>query len=248
MWCAGISLESLILFRSFRSKMFGSYPLFYAYIVYVLSSEISRLVIYRYRPSLYAHWWWGTQFLSLLVGYFIIFDIFEKSLAAYEGVKRFARIVGIVVFGGVVALTTFQLVARNHFLQGLTSVEVERNLRGAEIILLGGILMLVAYYRIPIGRNLKGIIVGYGAYVATVVMSNAAWSYMGESSRAAISAVQSEIYLAALMVWTVTLWTYRENAVPSKPDELNEDYQMMVAKTKKALHDMRSHLGKGDRP
>ena len=248
MWWAGISLETMILLRAFRSRMFSIYPLFYAYVVCVLGSEISRLVIYRYWAPLYTNWWWGTEFLSLLVGYFVIFDIFEKALAEFEGVKRLARVVGLVVLAGIVGFTTFQLLARNHLEQGLTSVEVERNLRCAELILLGGILFLAAYYSIPMGRNLKGIILGYGVYVGTVVIGDATWSYLGESSRAIVSTVRGDSYFAALMVWTVTLWSFHANPVPIRPSVLGEDYQAMVTKTKDAIRDVRSHFHKGGRP
>src|SRR5277367_1928691 len=166
---AGISLESVILFRAIRAKMISTYPMFYMYVACVLGTEISRLIVYRHYSMLYDNLWWGTEFLSLLVGYFVIFDIFEKGLEAYEGIKRIARVVGLVVLAGIVMFTAIQLVARNHLAPGLTSLEVERNLRFAELILLGGILLLVAHYRILLGRNLKGIILGYGLYVAVVV-------------------------------------------------------------------------------
>jgi hypothetical protein len=247
MWLAGISLESIILFRSFRSKMFSVYPLFYTYVVCVLGTEISRLVVYRFRPPLYTYWWWGTEFLSLLVGYLVIFDILEKGLAAWVGVKRFARIVGLIVLAGIVTFTTIELLARSHLKQELTSVEVERNLRFAELILLGGILLLVAYYGIPIGRNLKGIILGYGLYVGTMVMDGAARSYLGDSFHGVFSNVRSYAYLASLMVWTVALWSYYPNPVPSKPAGMGGDYEAMVTKTKNALGDVRSHLDKGGR-
>lgn len=240
-------MESIIVLRALRSRLFSEYPLFHAYVVCVLGSEVSRLAVYHYRPPLYTNWWWGTEFLSLLMGYFVIFDIFEKALAGYEGVKRLARVVGLVVLAGIVAFTTFQLLARSYLAQGLTSIEVERNLRGAELLLLGGILFLAAYYRIPMGRNLKGIIVGYGLYVAIVVVGNAVWSYLGDSSRTVVSTVRSDSYFTALMVWTISLWSYQPNPVPNKPIELNEDYQAMVTRTKSALRDVRSLFDKEGR-
>jgi hypothetical protein len=247
MWGAGIALEAIIVFRSFRSRMVSSYPLFYAYMACVLLTEISRYVLHEMNSPMWVNWYWGTEFVCLLMGYFVIFDILEKTLAPYEGPKRFARNVGLVIFAGVVAITTIQLIAGNHFAPGLTSVEVERNLRGAELVLLGGVLLIVANYGVPLGRNLKGMILGYGLYVAAVVMDNAARSYLGASFQGIFSAVRSTSYLAALLVWTVALWSYHPNPVPSAPGDLNGDYQVMVSKTKNALGEVRSHLGKGGR-
>jgi|ERR1700690_694749 hypothetical protein len=249
MWFVGISLESVILFRAFRVKMLGTYPMFYMYIACVLGTEISRYIVYRHDIVLYDYVWWGTDFLCLLVGYFVIFDIFEKGLEAYEGIKRFARVVGLVVLAGIVAFTAFQLLSQNRWSKGLTSVEVERNLRAAELVLLGGILVLVAYYRIRLGRNLKGIILGYGLYVAVEVMSNATRSFVGESFQNAFSTVRSYTYLASLMIWTVALWAYHPNPVPKRPGGgMGGDYQAMATKTKNALGEVRSHLDKGGRP
>jgi hypothetical protein len=247
MWGAGISLEAVILLRSFRSRMLASYPLFYAYMACVLLTELSRYLLHAMNSPLWVNWYWGTEFLCLLMGYFVIFDILEKTLAPYEGPKKFARNVGLLVFASVVAFTTIQLIARNRFAQGLTSVEVDRNLRSAELVLLGGVLLIVANYGIPIGRNLKGIILGYGLYVAAVVMDDAARSYLGRSFQGIFSAVKSYSYFATLLVWAVALWSYHPNPVPSEPGNLNGDYQVMVTKTKNALGAVRSQLGKGGR-
>src|SRR5260370_14763009 len=58
-----------------------------------------------------------------------------------------------------------------------TLAELERDLRAIQALLLFVIVALLAYYRVPVGRNLKGISFGYGFDLCTSVMSFAFLSF-----------------------------------------------------------------------
>jgi hypothetical protein len=162
----------------------------------------------------------------------------------YPGANKFARTVGLTVFAGIVLFTTAEWLVERQSLLRLTSVDVERNLRGAETILLGALLLVIAYYGVSIGRNLRGIILGYGLYIALDVMFYATRSFLGHSFQSAFSVVRSYSYLVALLVWAVALWSYSPVSVPEAPARLEDDYQSLAMATRQRLGAVRSYLGR----
>jgi hypothetical protein len=247
-WLAAAFLELLVLVRSLLGRTLSKYPFFYTYVTCVLIADMSRYVVYRTQPTAYQNWYWGTEFVCVILGFSVLLEIIERGLAPFEGARKFARIAGLLVFGAIVAFTTIQGVFERHWASNLTSIEVERNLRVAELVLLAAILLVIFYYNIPVGRNLKGIIFGYGLYVAAVVMNSAVRSYMGESFHTAFSLVGTYSYVLSLLIWTVALWSYYADPVAKRSGQLEVDYQSFVLRTRNALDAMRSYLGKAGRP
>lgn len=246
-WWAGIVLETAIVVRSAWNRTITQYPVFIAYISCVLGSEVSRFIMYRSQRPLYRQWWWATEFLCVLIGYWLIMSILEKALAPYEGPKRMARNVGLVTFSLIVVFTLGQWLMEPHISSIVTSLEVERNLRSAEIVLLGMILLVIFHYGISISENLKGIIIGYGLYIAVDVGIYATRSFLGQSFQGIFSLIRSLSYLAALVVWLVALWSYIPVPVAEQRPRLEADYQSLASATREKLGAMRSYLGGGGR-
>lgn len=248
LWWAGILLESMIVFRCVQNGIVRTYPFFVSYVSCVLFSSVSGYAVYSVHRSLYQSWYWALEFVCVFAGYCLVLEILEKALASYEGPRTLARNGGLGIFALIVAFTTFQWRFGHHSSALRTSVEVERNLRSAEIALIAGILLLVFYYAIPIGRNLKGIALGYGLYVAIDVIDQAVMSHMGSRFQAIFSAVRSYSYFVSLLIWIVALWSYCPNPAPGSSGDAGLDYDVLAMKTRKALESMRGNLGKAARP
>lgn len=244
----GIILESAILFRLMKGKNYSNYPYFFAYITCVLVASVSNYIMSSMYPSIYGYWYWGFEFLCVILGYSVILEIIEKGLAPFEGARRSARWAGFLVFAGILCVTMTQWLTETHFLVANNSAEVEKNLRSAELILLMSILAVVSYYRLPLGRNLKGIVLGYGLVVASVVMDGAMRSYKGDSFQAVFSGIRGYSYLASLVIWLAALWSVHPNPVPNRPVRLEADYQALLLAIRSRLGAMRSHVGKAGRP
>jgi hypothetical protein len=247
-WWFGIFLEGVILVQAMRSKAIAKYPVFFAYIAFVMASEVSRFIVHERAAGIYVVWWWSTEFIGVLLGYWVLLDILEKVLSPYTGAKKFARNAGLLILFVVLSFTTFEWLAEKHSSLALTSVEVERNLRSAEAALLCVLLVLVvAYYGVSIGRNLRGILLGYGTYIALDVMVNATRSFLGHSFQGVFSIIRSYSYLAALIIWTYALWSYVPVSTAEQAPRLEADYQSLASATREKLGAMRSYLGRSGR-
>jgi hypothetical protein len=244
----GVLLEVLVLYRAFRSGCLRAYPLFNAYLGCVLLVDISCDIAYRVSPSTYPAVYWTTLFLTLIVGYGVILEVTRKAFDNYPGVERLSRAVVLGIFMVVFAYVGLESLGGSNWSPENSFWELERDLRAVQALVLAGALGLIAYYQIQIGRNLKGIILGYGLYTVGSIVSNELRSYGGTPFHVMWRAVQPYTYLVCLFIWTVALWLYQPNPEPEAGLELEADYESLAGRTKEMVVAMRSLLERSARP
>jgi len=250
MWCVGMVLEFLLLLRGFRGKTLARYPFFYAYIACALADDVSGYMQYWFKGwASYVKWFWLGEFLALIVGCGIILEVFRCVLSPYRGAERFARIAGFATF---VVISTFALIyphvmpASSH--RG-TMFELERDLRTVQAIFLVGLFGVIRYYGIPIGKNMRGMILGYGLNVAALLVGLTIRSYAGVPLPGTWNVImQQASYGAAVLIWTTSLWSYHPNPVPDSSVRLEGDYEAFAARTRSTIGALRSHLARVAQP
>jgi hypothetical protein len=246
---AGMLLDLFILYRAFRAKFAVKYPLFYTYVACVFIVDAIRTPVYHLgSPLLFRNVFWATQFLTLVIGYGVILEVIRKALGPYAGAERFARLAVLAVFAAVFSFVAFESWASASWSPARTYGELERDLRAVQVLVLGGVLTVVSYYRVALGKNLKGIVLGYGFFIAVSVVSPALRSFIGAPFDGVWSVAQPYLYFVSQTIWLVALWNYAPNPEPEMPLRLEFDYESLALKTKGLLAAMRSSLGRTVRP
>lgn len=245
LWWIGNATEAFILARSIKGKLYEKYPAFYFYLSAVLLVDLLRFAAYTFRPNLHRLLYWYTEYLVAIVGYVVILEIYKHALKSSPGAARIARIFLFGVLGTVILKVMGNALSGTAWSPAATSAELERNLRTVQLLLLFGIVALLAYYRIPISRNLKGITSGYGFYVFACVMCLAFGSLPDYALRPAWRLVQPIAFLAALFIWGGTLWSYQPNPEPETQSEIERDYKSLSEQTTRILSRARSYLKLG---
>src|SRR5262249_11186400 len=157
----------------------------------------------------YRSFWWYTQFLSIIAGYFVIWEISKQALQAYPGTVEMARYLIWTLFVAVLFKVLGGSLWEHDWALAGTVGELERDLRAVQAMLLVVVVGVLAYYLIPIGRNLRGIIIGYGFFIAMGVINNTVRSQLGYTFQVWWRYTQSTAWLMALVVWLSALWSYR---------------------------------------
>lgn len=242
----GNALEAAMLWRGIRSRTVEKYPYFYSYVASTLSSSILPIVYLIDRPS-YNLWYWPIQLATLVFGCGVILEILRGVLSPYPGAEKFARAAGLVAFGVVFLLAIVYLVFRLAPSSAATGIELERNVRAVQTVLLVAVLMIILRYGIPVGRNILGMIVGYGLYIAVSLVSRAVEAYAGTWLRLVWLYVQPLAFGVSLVIWLVALWSYYPNPAPGPGIPLESDYELLASRTRRALSTARSSLGKAGR-
>jgi hypothetical protein len=241
LWPAGLLLELVLLVRSVQTKTFTKYIYFYAYIscVFVVSAG---LFIGHSRLEFYEAWYWPTQFATLAFGFGVVLEVVRQALAAYPGAERFARRASCAVFVVTFCYVEWQVARRAVWPTEAATVELERDLRVVEALVLATVLAIVFYYRIEIGKNVAGMIVGFGAYVGVSLTTLALRSFLGPRFNAVWGDLQTASYFFALIVWTVALWSYSPNPKPPTTGRNDGGYDALVHGTRAQLESVRSNL------
>jgi hypothetical protein len=238
-WWAGISLEGLILLRSIVCRSFLKYAYFYTYVTCILMVDVSRYFVYSHIPSAYRNWYWFTEFVSVSIGYGVILEILRQALGRYPGAARFASRIVWASFLVVLAYIAYKSATVMNWSAANTGAELKRDLRTVQAFVLATILVLIFHYRIELTKNLKGIIVGYGAFIAVNIMNLAVQAYAAPPLSDVSRRLESYFFFFPLIVWTVTLWTYQPVPVLPPAGEMGPDYESFSRWTKGMLRAFR---------
>ena len=247
-WWGSIALEALLLIRGLQGKLLGRYPFFYAYILFVWLQSLLRFSVYHSRPELYSSVYWITEWLGVLVGCGVVFEVCRVGLAAYPGTARMAR--NLLAFVFVMAFTKGLVETWNdpHWWSATTAMELERALRTVQSLAIIALVVLSLFYSIPFGRNLRGILLGYGLFVGTSVIQLTFVTNSGSRFYSFWHHVNPGSYFVVLGLWVVHLWSYAPNPEPKTAVRLEEEYQRIAATTSRRLRAGRGYLAKVVRP
>ena len=246
-WISGLLLRSLILIRGFQSQFIGKYLWFYSYIAAGFSADAIMYFVLRFFPHLYGDFYWAFQFATLALGCGVILEIFEHVLAGYPGADRFARLMLLATFVVIFLFALIYPLASRRTSTGTFYVELERDVRTAQILFLVVILAVIFHYIIPLGRNMRGMMWGYGLYLTASLLTLAFRAYLGRGFDATWRTLQPLFSSITLCVWLYALWSYYPNPAAADRIELNSDYENLVTMTKQRLTRLRSHIGRTTR-
>lgn len=247
-WWSGITIEAVILARALFGKLLKQYPSFYAYVLFVWMQSLLRFSVYHLRPQLYPKVFWITEWLGVLVGCAVVFDIYRVGLRAYPGTARLAR--NLLAFVFLLAFVKATVETGNNPLWWSTTstLDLELALRVVQAVALLALVVLFLFYAIPFGRNLRGILLGYGVFLGESVVWLSFAPRNSEGFRAFWSHLQASSYSIVLVVWALHLWSYAPNPEPKLAVRLEEQYQRMAAVTSRRLQEARGYLAKAVRP
>jgi hypothetical protein len=117
-------------------------------------------------------------------------------------------------------------------------------LRVAQALVLMTIIFLTGYYRIELGKNIRGMILGFGVYVGASVLSLTTRLFIGSRFDTAWQIIQSSSYFAALAIWAFALWTYEPEPRSKPPSDPGGGYQTLADQTQQVLDSINDHLNK----
>jgi hypothetical protein len=234
LWLLAIALECVPLARALQTGFLKRYKFFYAYLSFVLVRDLCLLGIYFKWPTLYAWSYWGSELFTVLIGCGLVWEVYKLALARYSGAARVARNVLPALFVLTITRVLVKAWSSPNWIPGGTPLETEGDLRTVQAALLLGLVALLAYYEIPLGRNLKGIVYGYGILLATSLSNLALREHLGKSFQDVWQHLQPVCYLVVVLIWCWALWSY--TPVPESPGgpHLELDYQDLRRKIRSA--------------
>ena len=237
-WWGGNVLEVLLLVRGIQSQWMKRFPIFYSYHVFILLESLLLFGLYSWVPRMYASFWWTCQFVGILLGSLILFEIYRVALRRYPGTARMARNLLGFVFAMALAKALVGHSYGAFWWPAKTYAEVERNLRVVQMFAILALVIVIVAYHIPRGRHLKGIFAGYGLFVALSVMELTLSTFFGKS----FTYTSAIAYNLALCIWAVALWAPEKEELIARTLAPSEDHVALISRAKEELEPVRLGL------
>jgi|HubBroStandDraft_4_1064222.scaffolds.fasta_scaffold236450_1 hypothetical protein len=232
-----------MVLRASAANLLTKYPFFYSYLTYVLLQDLSRFYIYGSRPQLYAKFYWSTEFLGLIVGCGVFWEIYRVALSPFPGARRVARNLLLFVLAMVLAKVIANATNGPRWWPIGNTAEMERDLRLIQAILFLALVGVFSHYAVSLGRNLRGLILGYGVFLSASVIDLGFHAWLrGWLQQWWGQYIHPIAYLPVLLIWSVSLWSYAPMPTPSAETQVYQDYQHLAANTKRRLAQARSYL------
>jgi hypothetical protein len=242
LWLTALALESVLLVRAFRGNFLKRYPLFYLYLACISIRDASLMPVYYLWPKIYGFAYWYSQFLIVVMGCAVVWEVYKVALSRYPGAARMARNVLPFLFIFSISRLLVKAWDSPNWIPGRTTLETERDLRMVQMALLFGLVALFAYYAVPLRRDLKGIIYGCSVFVATSLIHLTFGHHLGESFRYLWPYIQPMAYLIVLLIWYGTLWSYETAPELETNPRLEVDYQSLAAATRRRLRAVHTYV------
>jgi hypothetical protein len=238
----GLLIEVAILVRSIRCRTFAKYSIFYTYLLTVVVTTVFLQIAFRMVTlPVYTLLYWRSQLVTLALGCGVIVEISGRVFARHVSLDRFVRWVAIITFGAIFLMFAIHAAFLPHWKPVANPAELERDLRIAQATALLSIVFLTGYYDIEIGKNMKGLILGFGVYVGASIIALTLRLFIGIQFDPIWKLVGPFSYMAALLIWTVALWSY-EPAPAAPPEPTDVDYRRLAGRTRQVLGSIQEQL------
>jgi hypothetical protein len=244
----GVTVLAALLLRGLQARMLRRFALFYGYLSFVLAITLIQYISFYQSQSLYHSVYWICEFASAVIGCAVIFELYRQSLRPFPLLAAMANKVMLLVLALVVA----RILAGNTFKGTLDPesirVALERDLRITQAVFLCGLLLLTSYYSVPLGRNLRGLSLGYGIFLGLNIAHLSVRASVGSPFEVTWRYLQPASFDIALCIWLSYLWM-KDPALQTSPSpRLGEDYSHLVAVTRKRIAQTQEQLTRILRP
>jgi len=202
----GLGLEAGLLARAYVTGAMKRYTLVYSYLAYVLVTEIICALVDHFSPANYASTYWFFLTGKTLAEFGVLWGVSDSVFRPYPMLRVAGRLLAAI------AATAFILLywapqgwssepSAEHFLNLIKLSALTKALA------IAGILAAARTFRIPLGRNTGGILLGFVTYYTISVVNFAAALQFGRSFyENVISWLYPLSFGFCLTIWTFALW------------------------------------------
>ena len=203
-------LEIVLLWRLIQERLWRRYPGFACYVVYELVAALALFGVLQSNPSLYRSLYWNSEIVSLILGFFVFWDVFRYSFPKNSNLRAvmFDGLVTVGLIPMISAGSIWLFASYRRFHQPYRALEHGLGFLLASLVLV--VLIASKYYDVSIGRNVWGIALGLGSY-ASISIAIFGLTDLIPRFVPYMQLLRPLAFLWTLGIWTWAMWTYAPN-------------------------------------
>lgn len=235
-----MALLLLLAWRAAKGKFIGRFPLFYSYVFYWLCWSTAVVISSQFFSHLQWTIFWRFFLVNMVAEFGVLVEISDHIFNPFPLIRRLSRVLTVcicIVFCAVILPSLFQSGSPTAALLGLGETT---SITKAAIICL--LLATARYYRLPLGANISGMILGLSVYVGVNVANFALAERLGRALYGTTFGLVGALsYTLCLLIWTAALWRY-EPVVTVSPASRADEHETSESLTYR-LEQFNSTLG-----
>jgi hypothetical protein len=203
-WLLGPILQSLILIQMTRRKMRAEFTFFFTYTMLQVLIVGVNFFVYHVTPDDYFFVYWVGVTLSIMLGFFVIYEVFCYIMRPYPALRD----LGAIVFrwAGFVMLLAIGVYAFSTADAGSGPayqfiINMERAVRLVQCGLL--LFVVVSAHQLGLKWNnfVCGITYGFGLFAATDLILYNIRAYTTADFNRSLSVIGAGVYALAVIIW-----------------------------------------------
>lgn len=202
-------LEALLLWRLWRNRAIRRYPYVSGFVCYDFV-RTPVLLVAHYLPTLFIWMYWTTDVPAQLLQFLIVWEAARSLFLPKSTVRRIAWNTLLVATGlgfpAILALCWGQ--ASLVWFPGRSIASTfEQYSSLAQALLLLVIAAVARYYRVPFGRNMRGLIFSFGPYLLADSLSFITYQvFVG--LRGYLEFLPAALFMTMMAAWLWAFWEF----------------------------------------
>ncbi|HEV2235013.1 MAG TPA: hypothetical protein VGV68_16615 [Terriglobia bacterium] len=186
----------------------NKYPIFYSYIFFVMVTDGVSYAIYLLYPHYYASVFWFCFIAWLVAEFAVLAEASDHIFKPYPPIRRLGRLLTVCI-----CVIFFVVYVAPPLLQPQSSraamLELVKRSSLTKAVLILVLLGAARLYRLPLGKNVSGLMLGFATYLAFNIANMALDQKYGGAGYAGIFAIVGPVsFVVALAIWNVALWRF----------------------------------------
>lgn len=206
----GILVEGLLVWRLLNDRLLNRYPYFSAFILCDLVCNLALISVASLRQEWFRFSSGTALAVSALTGLLIIWEVARVLFPPDSTLRRLAQstLLALAAFGlpAILALAWSQANSI-HFSYRYVPPVFEQYLTLAQAILLLAIAAIARYYALPLGRNLRSLVFGFGLYLLLNAINFASLQII-HGFLPYWQLLSPALYIGLLAFWLWSFWEY----------------------------------------
>jgi hypothetical protein len=248
LWWSGLGLSAALLIRLVALRLFKTYPAF-SIVLFISVTRSLTLMSMNVRSDRYAMTWMTTEPLLWAAYVAVGFEIYYKVLASYRGLSVLGRgslagALSVAVVAALVSVWPQFEAAKDSYPILYLYFTVERFVAFSMVIFLLLIAAFLAWYSVPLRRNLIFYAVGYSVWFIALSSILFVRTMAGAEATALASTIGMTVHSICFLAWIVLIRKSGEQQISSLVMPWNRGREAQLLAQLEAVNAMLVGLGK----
>lgn len=195
-----------IILRAIQGGILSRFWLFYSYLTYVLLTGVLTLGAYYWAPGSYASVYWFVFLTTVIAEFAVLVQVGDCIFDPYPAIRQIGRFltmsIGVMFAAFYIGPLLWEPAPRSLVILDLV---VRSSVAKAVIVIV--LLGVARYFRIPLGKNIAGIMMGFSIYLALNTATFALAEAYGRSQYGPTFVTLGPLtQTLTFLVWAVALW------------------------------------------